>query len=207
MKAEGSQLTLTLVPHSLLSFACVAVCPNRWHVALTLFFFAPRFTSLMLNEWSGWTRWGALNSSWWGHLLWAASLPSKLCGTSLRKLPNYYSVAQLYQCLYWSVESLKCGVPLRLRANMILVDTSLINSILRSETKKKKQAFVCIYGYTVCVCFCYYFSKRSSIFSHQKGSQTALKVMLPSAGVVNLSKPNSWTCKLTSSDYPLFWFF
>lgn len=53
MRAEGSQLTLKLVPCSVISFARVAVCQNRWHVALTLFFFASRFTSLMLNEWSG----------------------------------------------------------------------------------------------------------------------------------------------------------
>lgn len=40
------------------------------------------------------------------------------------------------------------GLLLRLRANVSLVDTSLINSItLHSETKKKRQVFVCIYGY------------------------------------------------------------
>lgn len=143
MKEKGSQLPLTLVPHSMVSFACVVVCSNRWHLALNFFFFASRFTSLMLNEWSGWTRWGALNSSWWGHLLWAASLPSKLCGTSLRKLSNYYSITQLYQCLHWSMESLSVGLPLRLRANVSLVDTSLINSTpLHSETKKKKSVFI-----------------------------------------------------------------
>lgn len=103
---------LKFVPHPVVSLRCVAVWWNRWHVALTLFFFALRFTSLMLSEWSGWTRWVALKSSLWGHVLSCIAAQTLQAPSEkvLRSL-QYGSVISISALKSWSHLSIE--LPLR----------------------------------------------------------------------------------------------
>lgn len=149
MRAERSQLPLKLVPHFTESVVCVAESRNRWHSLH--FSFALRFTSLMWNEWSGWTRWGALNSSLWGHLLWAGT-QHKFClgwaqeSCQVTTVQLHRSVSVLKS---WSHLSTELPVRFWWEPDVCVVDKGLMNltTTLQSDIKKEKRVRmgVCVY--------------------------------------------------------------
>lgn len=145
MRAERSQLTLNPVLCSVVSFAYDAAYGNGLHVALTLFFSASRSISLTLSEWSGWTRWGALNSSFWGPLPWAES-QHKLHWPSLTKLSRHHKKLQPYQCLYSSLGAYR--VVTGFGESVCLADVGLINlTTALVRLKNKTKLHVCTYAY------------------------------------------------------------
>lgn len=138
MKAEGSQLTLTIVPHSMLSFACAAVCSNRWHMALTFIFLCIQvhFPDVERVEWLNKVR---------SSELWLVRPPAPT-QTLWDKSENVIKLLQSSSVVCIEVRShFNVGLPLRSTASVSLMDTSWINSTtLYSETKRKCNC-LCVY--------------------------------------------------------------
>lgn len=185
------------------------------HCFVWFFFFASRFTSLMLNEWSGWTRWGAICSE---------LHHSTNCVGQVWESYRHYSTTQSYECLYLSLgANSSIELPLRFwwQPNVCLAgDTGLMNltTTLHSGIKKikaSKRVCVCMYTclYALCVAVLLFQQKqlhfllpeRSPVSSEAGAPISRFSQALTGTGLWN-SKQSSWTCKLAPSNSPGFLF-